>query len=143
MEPAGHDGEGKKEPAPSPADQMRATGSGRRKVALPPGRSQLDWIRNSRQIQTPYPRRLTMKEVKSHRSRESAWMVVRDQVFDVTPYVEYHPGGVDMIMLGAGRVSRFPCRANYAACRDQRAGVPKPCVPLLHALTKTRCLAVP
>ena len=89
------------------ADQMRASGTGRRKVPLPPGRSQLDWIRNSKIFQTRRPRAVSAEEVALHKSRNEAWIVIRDKVYDVTPYIEYHPGGVNMIMSGAGRVRNF------------------------------------
>jgi Cytochrome b5-like Heme/Steroid binding domain len=95
----------KKERIPPPSDQMRASGTGRRKVPLPPGRSQLDWIRNSRTLPPPSPKRYTSFEVKKHRQKGDAWTVVRGMVFNITPYLEYHPGGIEMIMAGAGKVS--------------------------------------
>lgn len=90
--------------APPPSDQMRASGSGRRKVALPAGRSQLDWVRNSARIIPQRPRSITREELRKHRSKNDVWMAIESQVYDVTPYVEYHPGGVPMIIAGAGKV---------------------------------------
>lgn len=87
-----------------PSDQMRASGSGRRKVALPPGRSQLDWVRNSASISPPVPRSISMRELRQHKKRDNAWVAVNGHVYDVTPYVEYHPGGAPMILSGAGKV---------------------------------------
>eukprot|EP00171_Calliarthron_tuberculosum_P015063 IDg15063t1 len=88
---------------PPPSDQMRASGSGRRKVALPPGRSQLDWMRNSRNIQRQRAQPITIEEVASHKSRTDAWMIIDGTVYDVTPYLEYHPGGIPIMMSGAGK----------------------------------------
>lgn len=88
---------------PPPSDQMRVASSGRRKVALPPGRSQLDWIRNSRELPIRAKRSYTLAEVREHASLGDAWMIVHGMVYDVTPYVEYHPGGVPMMMAGAGK----------------------------------------
>ena len=88
-----------------PSDQMRASGSARRKVALPPGRSQLDWIRNSANLPYPPRRTITLTELSKHNSRNDAWLAISGKVFDVTPYVEYHPGGIEMILVGAGKVS--------------------------------------
>lgn len=85
------------------SDQMRASGTGRRKVALPPGRSQLDWVRNSAKFRRPRPRPIDIRELRRHRTREDAWMAINGKVFDVTAYVEYHPGGIDMILAGAGK----------------------------------------
>lgn len=92
-------------PPVPPSDQMRAAGSGRRKVPLPPGRSQLDWVRHSAKIILRRPRTITLKELKRHRSRQDAWLAVNGQVYDVTPYIEYHPGGIDMMLTGAGKVT--------------------------------------
>jgi hypothetical protein len=105
---------GKGQKVPPPSDQMRVSGTGRRKVALPPGRSQLDWIRNSRALMLPSPRRYTLGEVRTHRQRGDAWTVVRGMVFNITPYLEYHPGGLDMIMAGAGKVSCLRSTARSA-----------------------------
>ena len=89
----------------TPSDQMRASGSSaRRKVALPPGRSQLDWVRNSPSIPRHRPRTISRKEFAKHNLKHDAWLSIDSHVFDVTPYVEYHPGGIDMIMLAAGKV---------------------------------------
>jgi cytochrome b involved in lipid metabolism len=102
---AGNQVDDNKKRIPPPSDQMRASGTGRRKVPLPPGRSQLDWIRNSRALPLPSSKRYTSFEVKKHRQKEDAWTVVRGMVFNITPYLEYHPGGIEMIMAGAGKVS--------------------------------------
>lgn len=93
----------------APSDQMRASGSGRRKVALPPGRSQLDWVRNSARLPRVRTRIVPMRDVRAHNSVDSAWLVVNGKVYDVTPYIEYHPGGVDMILAGAGKVCYVFC----------------------------------
>eukprot|EP01104_Vermistella_antarctica_P019776 TRINITY_DN7989_c0_g1_i1.p1 TRINITY_DN7989_c0_g1~~TRINITY_DN7989_c0_g1_i1.p1 ORF type:complete len:129 (+),score=25.12 TRINITY_DN7989_c0_g1_i1:288-674(+) len=43
----------------------------------------------------------TMAEVAKHNSRDDCWLVVDDKVYDVTPYLDDHPGG-DSILNGAG-----------------------------------------
>lgn len=98
--------DGSQPPVP-PSDQMRVSGSGRRKVALPPGRSLLDWMRNSANIAMRRRRSVTMEEVATHKARGDAWLVVRGIVYDVSPYVEYHPGGIPMILSRAGKVCMF------------------------------------
>lgn len=36
---------------------------------------------------------VTMSEVRQHRKLDDAWTVVRGKVYDITPYMRYHPGG--------------------------------------------------
>ncbi len=31
------------------------------------------------------------------------WTALKGNVFNITPYLDYHPGGVDELMKGAGR----------------------------------------
>eukprot|EP01006_Ploeotia_vitrea_P003401 TRINITY_DN112556_c0_g1_i1.p1 TRINITY_DN112556_c0_g1~~TRINITY_DN112556_c0_g1_i1.p1 ORF type:complete len:713 (+),score=77.26 TRINITY_DN112556_c0_g1_i1:37-2175(+) len=45
---------------------------------------------------------LTMAEVEKHNSRSSCWMVHKQKVYDVTSYINIHPGGVADIMRGCG-----------------------------------------
>ena len=44
----------------------------------------------------------TLKEVASHCTIESCWMVVFDKVYDLTDFIEYHPGGYEICMEYAG-----------------------------------------
>ncbi|RWR79181.1 cytochrome B5-like protein isoform X1 [Cinnamomum micranthum f. kanehirae] len=43
----------------------------------------------------------TKDEVSRHNSRTDCWIIIKDKVYDVTPYVEEHPGG-DAILAHAG-----------------------------------------
>ncbi|KAG0452144.1 hypothetical protein HPP92_026115 [Vanilla planifolia] len=43
----------------------------------------------------------TKEEVSLHRKRDDCWIIVKDKVYDVTSYVEEHPGG-DSILKHAG-----------------------------------------
>ena len=44
----------------------------------------------------------TMKEVEAHNKEDDCWIVVRDKVYDCTPYMEDHPGGADSILILGG-----------------------------------------
>jgi len=48
------------------------------------------------------PRPVPWSELASHGTEHSCWMAIRGVVYDVTPYLRYHPAGVDEIMRGAG-----------------------------------------
>lgn len=108
-------------PPVTPADQMRATGSGRRKVALPPGRSQLDWVRNSARIIPRSPRDVSLPELRRHCNRTDAWVSIDYHVFDVSSYIEYHPGGIDILAAVAGKVSWPFCFQLFGKCLCQCA----------------------
>lgn len=43
----------------------------------------------------------TLEEVAKHNTREDCWIIVDDFVYDVTDYVDEHPGG-DSILNNAG-----------------------------------------
>ncbi|KAL2500928.1 Cytochrome [Forsythia ovata] len=43
----------------------------------------------------------TKSEVSSHDNRNDCWIIIKDKVYDVTSYVEEHPGG-DTILAHAG-----------------------------------------
>ena len=48
------------------------------------------------------------EEVAQHKTRDDAWVVIRDKgtgenrVYDLTEYVDEHPGGPDNILLNVG-----------------------------------------
>lgn len=45
---------------------------------------------------------ISKKELKKHNSREDCWMAVKGIVYDVTKYLNDHPGG-RVILQGAGK----------------------------------------
>ncbi|GIW62642.1 MAG: hypothetical protein KatS3mg090_0468 [Patescibacteria group bacterium] len=44
----------------------------------------------------------TMAEVAQHSSKSDCWMIIHDKVYDVTSFIEKHPGG-DSILQGCGK----------------------------------------
>lgn len=45
----------------------------------------------------------TWQEVAEHNSEESAWISIDGLVYDVTEFIDKHPGGKEMILLSVGR----------------------------------------
>ncbi|KAF6155886.1 hypothetical protein GIB67_039217 [Kingdonia uniflora] len=43
----------------------------------------------------------TRAEVLLHNERSNCWIIIKEKVYDITPYVEEHPGG-DAILAHAG-----------------------------------------
>lgn len=83
-----------------------------RKVLLTPGHSPLDWARISgpnadlRGVpsSTPYLRVTpSMLKKMTGRKGKDAWMALNGKVYNITPYADYHPGGVPELMRGAAR----------------------------------------
>lgn len=85
-----------------------ATGSGRNRVALKPGHSLMDWIRKCAKAEDlagtgGIPRRVTRQELALHNTVDDCWVAVNGKVYNVTPYLDFHPGGVEEMMRGAGK----------------------------------------
>lgn len=95
-------------PAPGSQQRVGPSGqSGRNKVALKPGHSLMDWIRFSKSGKdlTGLRGRLievTQEELQKHNKREDCWTCIRGMVYNVTPYMDYHPGGEEELMKAAG-----------------------------------------
>ncbi|CAN0148792.1 unnamed protein product, partial [Lampetra fluviatilis] len=97
---------------PAPVSQQRVSGSGlagtpRNKVSLKPGRSLMDWVRlaKSGRDMTGLRGRLlhvTEAELARHNLRDDCWTCIRGLVYNVTAYMEYHPGGEEELMKAAG-----------------------------------------
>ncbi|KIO20438.1 hypothetical protein M407DRAFT_81575, partial [Tulasnella calospora MUT 4182] len=47
--------------------------------------------------------RITPSELKLHNTREDAWSAFGGKVYNITPYLPYHPGGEKELMRVAGR----------------------------------------
>jgi cytochrome b involved in lipid metabolism len=48
-------------------------------------------------------RLITLEEVKQHKSGDCIWTVLKGRVYNIAPYMKFHPGGVDMLMKASGK----------------------------------------
>lgn len=48
-------------------------------------------------------RKLTMDEVAQHSAANSCWIVLHGHVFDVTDWMDHHPGGGSLLLGNAGK----------------------------------------
>ena len=55
--------------------------------------------KKSKKKLNPAKKGYTIEEVRKHRNKKSAWLVIKGKVYDVTQWRKSHPGG-DVIMLG-------------------------------------------
>jgi cytochrome b involved in lipid metabolism len=51
----------------------------------------------------PEEKYYTMEEVQKHNSRESCWTVIRGDVYDLTAWIDKHPGGADKVLNLCGK----------------------------------------
>lgn len=79
----------KKETNQHPKDRKKATSSTTSSSKKP--------IVKNREI-----RKYTREEVSKHNSRDDCWLIVDNKVYDVTSFVDSHPGG-DSIFFNAGK----------------------------------------
>lgn len=106
---------------PAPGSAQRASGSlavdrsaGRHKVRLEPGHSPLDWAvlklsgKDLRGIDpSQFPMRVSKEELRNHRSQNDCWTAIKGRVYNITPYLKFHPGGVNELMKCAGTDGTF------------------------------------
>jgi len=86
----------------------RSQQKGRQKVALKPGFHLMDWMRLTQTrdvsgLNGKPLRRISRRELAEHKSKYDCWTSYNSKVYNMTPYVAYHPGGEDFLMQGAGK----------------------------------------
>nr|QKY15277.1 CER1-CER3 alkane-forming complex cyt-b5 component (CER1) [Polytomella parva] len=45
----------------------------------------------------------TLEECKNHNTEKDCWLVIQGKVYDVTEFLEEHPGGFDVIISSTGK----------------------------------------
>lgn len=90
--------------------QPKSSKKSRAKVPFEKGYSPMDWLKLTRThpdlagLRGQTNRRLiTLEEVKQHKTGDCIWTVLKGRVYNIGPYMKFHPGGVDMLMKGAGK----------------------------------------
>ena len=90
--------------APAPLPGASSTTRARKKVVLAPNHSPLDWASLQATLAPRTPLlRVPPSQLRQHASRQSAWTVLGGTVYDVTPYLPFHPGGERELLRAAGR----------------------------------------
>lgn len=51
----------------------------------------------------PTEKMYSLAEVKQHTTEKSCWLIIHGNVYDVTNFLEEHPGGYDIILTVTGR----------------------------------------
>jgi len=53
--------------------------------------------------------RITLDELAQHNTKDDCWQAYGGKVYNVTPYLKYHPGGVPQLMKAAGKDGESTC----------------------------------
>merc|ERR1719247_1816533 len=46
---------------------------------------------------------IPMSEVQKHKTKDSAWVILHGKVYDLTEFLDDHPGGAEVVLKWAGR----------------------------------------
>ena len=58
----------------------------------------------------------TIEEVEAANRRQKAWVAIRGNVYDLTSFVDKHPGGADFLLASVGR----DATAMYESIHDEK-----------------------
>lgn len=47
--------------------------------------------------------KFTLNEVAAHHTHEDIWVVIREKIYDVTLFLQKHPGGKNVFLSNAGK----------------------------------------
>ncbi|KAH9460697.1 hypothetical protein MJO28_003598 [Puccinia striiformis f. sp. tritici] len=56
-------------------------------------------------IQSTMTKIISIQEVEKHKDEKSAWTIVEGKVYDVTEFLEEHPGGKKILLKNCGKDS--------------------------------------
>ncbi|KAL1491183.1 hypothetical protein ABEB36_011821 [Hypothenemus hampei] len=64
---------------------------------------------------------IELKEVSWHDTRNDCWIIVYDRVYDITDFLNEHPGGDDILLEHAGRDATIAFRGTGHSAQAVRA----------------------
>ena len=78
----------------------------------------MDWIRLTKSGQDLAGTngkilQVTRKELAKHNRRRDCWIALNGIVYNVTPYMDYHPGGWDELMKGKSSIILLDVEQTY------------------------------
>jgi len=50
-------------------------------------------------------KKYSLKEISEHKDKKSIWILIHDNVYDVTKFLEEHPGGEEVLLEQGGKDS--------------------------------------
>ena len=72
----------------------------------------------------------TLEEIAKHNTEESLWLIINEKVYDVTKFLEEHPGGPKALLKRGGKdaTGAFNSIHNHVANKDLPAFMETLCV---------------
>jgi cytochrome b5 len=67
------------------------------------GRSLLRWEAHKSQLRTKQLRRISLDEVAQHCTQDDAWIILFNKVYDISHFMHFHPGGLEVLLPYAGK----------------------------------------
>jgi cytochrome b involved in lipid metabolism len=55
----------------------------------------------------------SLEECSKHRSEDDCWLIIHGKVYNVTEFLDEHPGGYDIVVAASG-ADRSPCQLAVA-----------------------------
>ncbi|GAA5867526.1 hypothetical protein JCM8547_001208 [Rhodosporidiobolus lusitaniae] len=105
-------------PPPSTVKVVKAP---KGRVRVEKGFSQLDWAKLNRSGEVDLRggvtelRRISPAELAMHNTKDDCWQAYGGKVYNVGPFLRYHPGGVPEMMRAAGKDVLAHAWVNYEA----------------------------
>ena len=98
--------------------------SANHKVPLQPGHTLAVWNATSDKLMQDYwaakggkPQGpFTKEDVAKHKTATDAWIVINTRVYDISLYLEYHPGGKDILLGASGKDGTAQIRISISYC---------------------------
>jgi L-lactate dehydrogenase (cytochrome) len=60
------------------------------------------------------PAYISYEEVQKHNTRQSCWVIIEGQVYDVTSFLDAHPAGAGIILKNSGKDATYVYSSNFA-----------------------------
>ncbi len=54
---------------------------------------------------------ISLEECRQHTTEQDCWLVVHGKVYDITTFLDEHPGGFDIILANTGMLAPRSCGA--------------------------------
>ena len=68
---------------------------------------------NPLHIQKVTLKEYSLEELNNHKTKDDLWISINDKVYDITKYLDYHPGGASILLENGGKVATEEFNYNH------------------------------